>query len=190
MMEIGQLVVRFERDGEPRLYPYLGQACLMGVAHSLLQGYDCKRPVEFSPRYGNAAAQIKLGEVLHVDRNAVDPFEELAAWTPTPFWVLPSEGWRTARCLQAALASGGAIIAGVLDIIGPLSTEIDDWVERMDAAVNADIRFQVDVEACPEPPADLVLFVDRDFAETAALIRQALEEAGIEITEKEGMSNE
>ena len=183
-MEISQLVLQFERDWEARRYPYLGQACMMGVAYHLLDGCCVKRPVEFSPHYGSPAAQIQMEGVLQGDGRAVERFKELAEWSPPPFWCPAQDGWRTARCLQAALESGGAESAGVVDIIGPLSAEIDDWLALMAAACEAEIRFQVDIEPCDDPPADLVRWVEREFAETSALICEALEEAGIEITDE------
>jgi hypothetical protein len=183
MMEIGQLVVRFERDWEPRHYPYLGQISLMGAADQLVAGYDCKRVVEFSPMFGSPAAQLALCEVLNGDGDAPERLEALGSSTPAPFWCLASAGWRTFRSAQAALESGGGKAAGLLDIIGPLSQEVDELVDLMNAAVDADIRFQVDMDTCDDPPEQLVRFVQRDFEEIASIIRQSLEEAGIEITE-------
>jgi hypothetical protein len=185
MSEIGQLVVRFERDWEPRTYPYLGQSCLMGIADHLIEGRTCKRVVEFTEQFGSPEGQLKMDEILQGDGEAADRLSALAEWTPPPYWTMPEEGWRTARCLQAALESGGALSADALDIAGPLSCEVDDWLQLMDAAVSANIRFQVTMEPCPHPPADLVRFVQRDFDETAALIREALEKAGIEITDED-----
>ncbi len=189
-MEIVQLVVRLEWDWEARRYPYLGQACLMGVAHHLLDGCCAKRPVEFSPHYGSPAAQIQMDGVLQGDGKAVERFKELSEWSPPPFWCPAQEGWRTARCLQSALGSGGAESAGVEDIIGPLNAEIDDWLQLMAAACEAEIRFQIDIEPCDDPPADLIRWVESDFDEMSELICEALEEAGIEITdEPEGEEN-
>jgi len=185
MTEIGQLSVIFERDWKPRHYPYLGQTCLLGGDRALLEGFDCKKPVEFSPHYGSPAAQLNMGNVFQGDNDAVERFVQLVATPPAPFWVLPAEGWRTARCLQAAIQGQGAINAGVVDIIGPLSAEIDNWLAIMEAAVDADIRFHVEMAPCPNPPEDLVLFLQRDFDEVANLIREALEEAGIEIKTEE-----
>jgi hypothetical protein len=182
MLEIGELVVCFERDWAPRRYPYLGQCCLLGVDHTLLEGFDCKKPVEFSPHYGSPAAQVRMGEVLTGKDGVADRFEDLLNWTPPPFWVLPAEGWRTARCLQAAL-QGGAVNAGVVDIIGPLSAEVDDWVELMEAAVDADIRFQVDLQECSNPPEDLVTWAERDAEDTVQMIIGIMEDAGIRITD-------
>jgi len=183
MQTMVQLTVRFERDWEPRIYPYLGQCCLVGVIDQLLSSYNCKRPVEFSPHYGSPAAQVRMGEVLTGEDGVADRFEDLLNWTPPPFWVLPAEGWRTAQCLMAALAGGGGASAGILDIIAPISAEVDDWLAVMNEAVEADIRFQVDLQECSNPPEDLVTWFERDTEDTAQMIRGIVEDAGIKITD-------
>jgi hypothetical protein len=123
-----------------------------------------------------------MGEVLGGNENAAERFENLQKWTPPPFWVLPTEGWRTARCLQAALTAGATRV-GILDIMAGLRTDVDDWLSTMGAAVEAAIRFHVTMVESSNPPADLVKWVERDWADTVNFIREAVEEAGIEITD-------
>jgi len=184
MPEIAQMVVRFERDRPPCRYPYLGQACLMGVVDQYLKGSPCKRPVEFCALHASPEAQIQLDRILDGTGRAVERLSAFAAWTPPPAWFMPEDGWKTARCLQAALASRGAGDVGIVEILGGLIAEADDMGEVMEAAFREDIRFQIDVEECAHPPVDLVAWVERDFAETATIIRQVLETNGIEITEQ------
>lgn len=178
-MQIHQLIVRFERDRPERSYPYIGQLCMLGTIHSLLRDYDCKRPVEFVPAFATAAGQIKMGQVLYGGADTAARLDSFLNWEPPPFWVLPQEGWRTARCLQAALKTDRAETVGVLDVIGPLTHEADDWLSLMEAAVKADIRFQLGIDTCAEPPAELITFTRMQFRKTAEWLQEGLEANGL-----------
>ena len=51
----------------------------------------------------------------------------------------------------------------------------------MKAAIEANIRFNVNFAECPNPPASLVEFVERNLEDTIRIIRKELEEQGVEI---------
>ena len=179
MTEIAQLVIQFERDMPTRGYPYLGQVCLLGHVIQLLRGFPCKQPVEFSPLYATPEAMQAVDRAiaeLGGSKELIDRLEHI----PIPeVWCMPDEGWKTARCLQASLLAGGAARAEVLDIVGELSREVDNFVMVMEVAVEQNIRFHVYMQECPTPPAKLVTWVERDFADTAEQIRDILDDAGI-----------
>jgi hypothetical protein len=179
MTEIGELVVRFERDMNARSYPYLGQVCLLGHVIALLRDYPCKQPVEFSPLYATPEAMQAIDRAIAELGGSEDLIDRLENLPIPEVWCMPDEGWKTARCLQAALLGGGAAQAEVQDIVGELSREVDDFVMAMEAAVEQNIRFHVNMQECPTPPAALVTWVERDFTETAEQVRDILGENGI-----------
>jgi hypothetical protein len=180
-MDIHQLIVRFERDWPEKAYPYLGGLCLLGMVNSLLDGYDCKRPIEFLPAFATPEAQRKMGEVLHGGENTGERIDAFLAWTPPPFWVLPQEGWRTARCLQAALETDRVSTLGLTDVMGALVTESNDWMSLMERAIQADIRFQVGVEKSLAPPEALIQFNRRKHEEAAEMICEILDDCGFNL---------
>ena len=185
MIEIGQLVVQFERDLEQREYPYLGQVCLLGHSLDLLEGYRCKQPVEFSLNFASPVASIGMDNILDGSEGCIERYEKFMSQNATPVWCLPEDGWETATCFEAALVANRAISAGVVDVIGELSSEVDNFVAVMDEAVKSNIRFNVDMTECQNPPQKLVKWVERDFEDTANWIREAVEESGMKINDKE-----
>ena len=173
-MEMQQLIVRFARDWSERSYPCLGQLCLFGVIDSLLEGYDFKRPVMFVPAFATAAGQFKIGQLLYSKGDTRERLDALMEWDAPPFWASPQAGWRTARCLQAALQTERAAAEGVTHLLGLLVREVDDWVAAMEAAVKADIRFQLGCDTCSDPPEALLTFTRMQFRKTAAWLDEAL----------------
>jgi hypothetical protein len=152
MEDIVQLVVQFERDWESRFYPCLGQGSFWGVESDLaLNGCKCKKIPELMPLGGSPEGQIRLQGILEGDGSAVERFDELLRWSPPPCWFPAQYGWKTARCWQAALSSVRAECAVVEAFYAALKLEVDDWMKVMEAACEANIRFNLDLVPFDNP---------------------------------------
>ena len=182
MEEIGQLIIHFERDIKDKQYPFLGHICLMGIIYPLLDGYNCKQIVDYSPAHANPMGTIMMENIINGDGNACEKFENFLNSEIKPVWFPASEMWKTAQSIHTSLVEN-AVKVGVADIIGALSEEVDDYINILEQAAADDIRVYLNMDECTNPPDSLVTWSERERNDSAMRMREAFEASGIDIDE-------
>jgi hypothetical protein len=176
------LVVAFEREMAPVRLPYLGQTSFMGHIEGLLTGYPVRSPRGFVSACVSPEVRaffdwaVENGELAHATRDGL-PFEVPQRWFDA------EEGWKMAATIGHALATARVESGGLLAIAGELTREANELSAVLEEACRRNIRFNLELEECCDPPLKLREWVDADLAELAQDIIKVLKDNGIDVEE-------